>query len=65
MSDEFVKHTGMHVRSIVELNTGINDFVITSRHSHSIVPGAFEVTSYATRLIPCTSLMMRGGDASR
>ena len=28
-------------------------------HSHSIVPGGFEVTSSATRLTPSTSLMMR------
>ncbi len=28
-------------------------------HSHSIVPGGFEVTSYTTRLTPFTSLMMR------
>jgi hypothetical protein len=28
-------------------------------HSHSIVPGGFEVMSYTTRLIPRTSLMMR------
>ena len=29
------------------------------RHSHSIVPGGFDVTSYTTRLTPLTSLMMR------
>src|SRR3974390_1490803 len=28
-------------------------------HSHSIVPGGFEVTSYTTRLMPFTSLTMR------
>ena len=28
-------------------------------HSHSIVPGGFDVTSYTTRLIPRTSLMIR------
>ena len=28
-------------------------------HSHSIVPGGLLVTSYVTRLIPRTSLMMR------
>jgi hypothetical protein len=27
-------------------------------HSHSIVPGGFDVTSYTTRLTPLTSLMM-------
>ena len=30
-----------------------------STHSHSIVPGGFEVTSYTTRLIPLTSLAIR------
>ncbi len=30
-----------------------------SDHSHSIVPGGFEVMSYTTRLIPRTSLMIR------
>jgi hypothetical protein len=29
-------------------------------HSHSMVPGGFEVTSYTTRLMPRTSLMIRG-----
>ncbi len=29
------------------------------RHSHSIVPGGLLVMSYATRLTPATSLMMR------
>ena len=29
------------------------------RHSHSMVPGGFEVTSNATRLTPGTSLMRR------
>ena len=28
-------------------------------HSHSMVPGGFEVTSKATRFTPSTSLMMR------
>ena len=28
-------------------------------HSHSIVAGGFELTSYVTRLMPRTSLMMR------
>ena len=28
-------------------------------HSHSIVPGGFDVTSYTTRFTPFTSLMMR------
>ena len=28
-------------------------------HSHSIVPGGFEVMSYVTRLMPRTSLMIR------
>jgi hypothetical protein len=28
-------------------------------YSHSMVPGGFDVTSYTTRLIPFTSLMMR------
>ena len=28
-------------------------------YSHSMVPGGFEVTSYTTRLMPGTSLMMR------
>ena len=28
-------------------------------HSHSMVPGGFDVMSYATRLMPGTSLMMR------
>jgi hypothetical protein len=28
-------------------------------HSHSIVPGGFDVMSYTTRLTPFTSLMMR------
>jgi hypothetical protein len=28
-------------------------------HSHSIVPGGFDVMSYTTRLTPLTSLMMR------
>ena len=28
-------------------------------HSHSIVPGGFEVISYTTRLIPRTSLIIR------
>src|ERR1051326_508676 len=36
-----------------------NIFVRHSSHSHSIVPGGFEVTSYTTRLTPFTSLMMR------
>jgi len=27
-------------------------------HSHSIVPGGFDVTSYTTRLTPLISLMM-------
>ena len=31
----------------------------TPNHSHSIVPGGFDVTSYTTRLMPCTSLMIR------
>jgi hypothetical protein len=31
----------------------------TGRHSHSIVPGGFDVMSYVTRLIPRTSLIMR------
>jgi hypothetical protein len=30
-----------------------------SSHSHSIVPGGFEVMSYTTRLTPFTSLTMR------
>jgi hypothetical protein len=34
-------------------------------HSHSIVPGGFEVTSYTTRLTPLTSLMMGMADATR
>ena len=29
------------------------------RHSHSIVPGGFDVMSYATRFTPATSLMIR------
>ena len=29
------------------------------RHSHSIVPGGFDVTSYTTRFTPFTSLMIR------
>ena len=28
-------------------------------HSHSIVPGGFDVTSYTTRFTPFTSLMIR------
>ena len=28
-------------------------------HSHSIVPGGFDVTSYTTRFTPCTSLTIR------
>ena len=28
-------------------------------HSHSIVPGGFDVMSYTTRFTPLTSLMMR------
>jgi hypothetical protein len=32
---------------------------VVSPHSHSIVPGGFEVMSYTTRLTPFTSLMMR------
>ena len=32
---------------------------IQSPHSHSIVPGGLLVTSYTTRLTPCTSLMIR------
>ena len=31
----------------------------TSIHSHSIVPGGLLVTSYTTRLIPFTSLIIR------
>jgi len=31
----------------------------TSRYSHSIVPGGFDVMSYTTRLIPGTSFTMR------
>ena len=34
-------------------------------HSHSIVPGGFDVTSYATRFTPGTSLMMRLDRRSR
>ena len=30
-----------------------------SPHSHSIVPGGFDVMSYTTRLTPLTSLMIR------
>ena len=33
--------------------------LIASRHSHSIVPGGFEVRSRVTRLTPGTSLMIR------
>ena len=32
---------------------------ILSGHSHSIVPGGLDVTSYTTRLTPFTSLMIR------
>src|SRR5665213_579611 len=31
----------------------------TTCHSHSMVPGGFEVTSYTTRFTPRTSLVMR------
>jgi hypothetical protein len=31
-------------------------------HSHSIVPGGFDVTSYSTQLPPDTSLMNRAAD---
>ena len=31
----------------------------TPLHSHSIVPGGFDVTSYTTRFTPFTSLMIR------
>src|SRR5258708_40084884 len=31
----------------------------TPPHSHSIVPGGFDVTSYTTRFTPLTSLMIR------
>lgn len=34
-------------------------------HSHSIVPGGFDVTSYTTRLMPRTSLMIRVAAAPR
>jgi hypothetical protein len=34
-------------------------------HSHSIVPGGFDVTSYTTRLIPRTSLTMRVAVSAR
>ena len=30
-----------------------------ANHSHSMVPGGFEVTSYTTRLTPFTSFTMR------
>ena len=30
-----------------------------SLHSHSIVPGGFDVMSYVTRLMPSTSLIIR------
>jgi hypothetical protein len=33
--------------------------VCDARHSHSIVPGGFDVMSYATRFTPATSLMIR------
>jgi len=36
-----------------------------SPHSHSMVPGGFDVTSYTTRLMPLTSLMMRVAAAAR
>jgi hypothetical protein len=34
-------------------------------HSHSIVPGGLLVTSYTTRLMPFTSLMMRVATRAR
>jgi hypothetical protein len=34
-------------------------------HSHSIVPGGFDVTSYTTLFTPLTSLMMRVAVAPR
>ena len=36
-----------------------------ARYSHSMVPGGLEVTSYATRFTPGTSLMMRLDSVSR
>src|SRR2546425_7120071 len=36
-----------------------NQYGLSSRYSHSIVAGGLELTSYATRFTPRTSLMMR------
>src|ERR1700748_572868 len=35
------------------------ELLIFLNHSHSIVPGGFDVTSYTTRLTPLHSLMVR------
>ena len=39
--------------------TGLPPTGVLAPYSHSIVPGGFDVMSYATRFTPGTSLMMR------
>jgi hypothetical protein len=54
------KHKGMGIRNYpVQKQSGIGNQYNPRDYSHSMVPGGFEVTSYTTRLTPCTSLTMR------
>ena len=45
-------------------NSRFAEFCRSFPYSHSIVPGGFHVTSYTTRLMPRTSLMMRVAHAA-
>src|SRR5207237_741518 len=39
--------------------------LVPENHSHSMVPGGFDVKSYTTRLMPCTSLTIRVATRAR
>ena len=56
VGDELIANRGGRDRRCGE---SCNQNRLASRYSHSIVAGGLELTSYATRFTPRTSLMMR------
>src|SRR5205085_6827105 len=49
----------------IDRETVLYLFVCGGAYSHSIVPGGLDVTSYTTRLMPLTSLMIRVATRAR
>src|SRR5262245_29912385 len=55
----FGRSDAAHRTSQAMRSWSVNERCETSTHSHSIVAGGLPEMSYTTRLMPCTSLMMR------